>query len=812
MPRILAATFVLSLCHLPVAAGPGGSSIAEREIARREGLVLQAQELLTEGDAARKAKDFAAAVAAYRQAYEILPAASSTLELRGRALHSFSEVSVVHAEMLAMNARYDEANAALDAVLLPDWNPEYKPALKLKQQIQDPEHYNPAATPAHVEKVGEVERLLRMAQGHFDLGEFDLAAEHFNRVLAVDRYNVAARRGLEMVERRISQHHQSSRGHSRASMLRAVEEQWETAVPPRLQSNGGLVSHPALGGEPLAAGMMVREKLHTLIVPQIQLVDATLDEAVQYVASLSRSIDTVEPDPSKRGINIVLGGDATLANRRLSIFLQNVPLEYVLETMARDAGTGLQIGDYLVTIGPSDPTALEMRTYRVPPNFFTASAPSAMGAGDPFSGGDSSSSNLAFTRLSAQDILTQNGVTFPEGASATFSPITGLMTVRNTAENHDTIRSIVDNVSASAPKMVRLQCTIIEVNQDNAEEIGFDWLLGQFNIGGSAKVFGGGGTQGNQAGGTAQNFPFVPPVQDAQPVGQFPVTAGNRSGNGAIQPNSIDSLLAGQRGVDLSLKAPGVFGLAGVYTDAAFQVVLRGINQRKGVDVLSTPEVLTKSGHRARVEVVREFIYPTEFEPPEIPQDFGGGGGFGVINLVTGQGFGSSSSGGGAFPVTPTMPTTFESKKLGHVFEVEATVGPDNRTIDLDVLPSYSDFEGFVNYGTPIQTYVSSNQAPIVLTPNEILQPVFKSSRSDGPIKVTLYSGATMVIVALNMEETQSVEDKTPILGDLPFIGQLFRTHAQRVKQKAVVFSLKATVVDPAGETPHSTPAELAGQ
>jgi general secretion pathway protein D len=74
-----------------------------------------------------------------------------------------------------------------------------------------------------------------------------------------------------------------------------------------------------------------------------------------------------------------------------------------------------------------------------------------------------------------------------------------------------------------------------------------------------------------------------------------------------------------------------------VLTDPQFQVVLRALNQKKGVDLSSSPEVITKSGQRAKVEVTREFIYPTEFEPPEIPQDFGGGTAIAPVDLGGGQ-------------------------------------------------------------------------------------------------------------------------------------------------------------------------------
>src|SRR5205823_5193936 len=123
----------------------------------------------------------------------------------------------------------------------------------------------------------------------------------------------------------------------------------------------------------------------------------------------------------------------------------------------------------------------------------------------------------------------------------------------------------------------------------------FDWLLGQFNIG-NKKLFGGGGTSGQTTGPGVPtgdpNYPFAAP--GGAPVGQFPVTAGNRSGNLAISANAIDALLFPTAGA--SSLAPGIFGLSGVFTDPQFQVVIRALNQKKGIDLLSAPKVTTKSG------------------------------------------------------------------------------------------------------------------------------------------------------------------------------------------------------------------------
>ena len=71
--------------------------------------------------------------------------------------------------------------------------------------------------------------------------------------------------------------------------------------------------------------------------------------------------------------------------------------------------------------------------------------------------------------------------------------------------------------------------------------------------------------------------------------------------------------------------------MAGVFSDPQFQLVVRALNQQKGVDLLSAPRVTTKSGQKATIEIIREFIYPTQFQPPQIPQNFGNNNGTTVL-------------------------------------------------------------------------------------------------------------------------------------------------------------------------------------
>src|SRR5438067_3682376 len=218
-------------------------------------------------------------------------------------------------------------------------------------------------------------------------------------------------------------------------------------------------------------------------------------------------------------------------------------------------------------------------------------------------------------RADAKVFLQSMGVSFPPNSSATFFPHNGTLVVRNTADNLDMVDALVEQANASGPKQVEIEAKFIEITQTNLKELGFDWLLGPFKIGNHSGVFGSGGTSGTGTAVNSANFPFnngsVPVGSSASipgdGTGGGPVTAGNRSGTFGISANGLDALLAGTTG-GMSV-APGIFGLAGVFTDPQFQVVIRALNQKKGVDLLSAPKVTTKSGQRAIIEIVREFRY-----------------------------------------------------------------------------------------------------------------------------------------------------------------------------------------------------------
>jgi hypothetical protein len=93
------------------------------------------------------------------------------------------------------------------------------------------------------------------------------------------------------------------------------------------------------------------------------------------------------------------------------------------------------------------------------------------------------------------------------------------------------------------------------------------------------------------------------------------------------------------------------------------------------------------------VNAATGFPYPTRYLPPRVP------------SVVTGN--------GGVFPVLPAHPTGFVRRNVGDSMETTPTVNPDG-SITLDINVENVQFEGFINYGSPILRAGGSRGVPIL--------------------------------------------------------------------------------------------------
>lgn len=798
------------------------SGLAQKEMLRRQNAVAQSDSLRDEGREAYAKGDYKQAVDKYKEALQVLPDAPMVQDRRTYLTQVLADASTALGESYRKSGKYEEARALAADVLAVDAN--NADAKRLEEYIDDPIRSNPALTYEHTQNVDEVRRKLYTAEGHYNLGKYDDAHRTYEEVLRIDPYNKAARRGMEQVAQARADYYRAAYDHTRAHLLAEVDKAWELSVPPLITDEIDTGNQP----EGVVGGVAyILNKLKTIQIPVIDFEDTSVEEAIDFLRLRSIELDTSELDPNRKGINFVIrkprtggGGDAGLdadaagglgaaqdpgALRIKELRLRNVPLAEALRYICEATKLRYKVDEFAVTLVPATETDEDLftRNFRVPPDFLSklgggGGAGGADGGDDPFAedAGGGGGGALA-PRKSEMELLKDNGVKFPEGASAKFFAGSSTLLVRNTPTNLDIVEQIVEQFGKDSPKQVKISTKFVEISQENTDELGFDWIVSPFGLSAN-QVFLGGGTVGS--GQTRTNADFIGTVAGVNLPGVPAatgtnvtdiVTAGNRSGDGAINRNNIDAVLNNpNRTAQSASPAPGIAALTGLFSDGQVQLIMRGLAQKKGTDLMTAPSITARSGEKALIEIIREFIYPTEYEPPELPNSIGGAAG----------GDGGIGGNAGIFPVTPATPTSFETRNTGVTLEIEPTIGGNDFVIDLRFAPDIVEFEGFVNYGSPIQSPATDflgNPTTVTITENRIEMPVFSSRRVTTAL--TIYDGYTVAVGGLMREDVQMVEDKVPVLGDIPIVGRLFQTKAEnRIKSNLIIF-VTAQIIDATG-------------
>ncbi|WP_009965552.1 type II secretion system protein GspD [Verrucomicrobium spinosum] len=596
------------------------------------------------------------------------------------------------------------------------------------------------------ERSAAVKAALARANGLQNLGDLDKADLQLQDVLRTDPQNGAARRAMERGEQLRSPYYDAARDHQRARAISATAAMWEDAVPAVDLSHlfGSAGQESRMAGSNRAS---IQQKLRTLIVPLADFDSVSLVEVVEFLRIRSRDLD-----PAKKGVGFILHASPEIESRTLTLRMSSVPLEEVLRQATSLTGADYRVDEHAVIITSlqDKQEALISRQYRVPPDFLQTTPVAAAGGG------------LPTGRLGALELLQQRGVPFPDGATASYTPATNVLFVRNTATNMMLVDSLVDQAVNATAKQVEIQIRMVEVSDARVKELGIDWLLGQFNVPGSEKIFASGGGQS------------VP--GEVLPFAGRTVTDGLRSATEVLGLRSSGTRIGRALVPGADAKSPGAFAVSGVLTDPQFQGVLRGLNQSKGIDVMATPTLFTKSGQRAALKMVKEFRYPKEYDAPETP------------TRTTGGGLGK-----------PSSPRSFEKRDVGIVFEVEPVIG-QNKVIELSLSPSFLEFEGFIDYGQDFQNSTTDRLTgqPVYFTvENQILQPIFRANRIS--TAVSIWDGCTVVLGGAAFEKRFRADDKVPVVGDLPLIGRTFQSKVKQVERTNVLFFVTARIVDPGG-------------
>lgn len=148
-------------------------------------------------------------------------------------------------------------------------------------------------------------------------------------------------------------------------------------------------------------------------------------------------------------------------------------------------------------------------------------------------------------------------------------------------------------------------------------------------------------------------------------------------------------------------------------------------------------------------------------------------------------------------PGTSAITPITQPVETGPILDVVPYVLSDGYTINLALIPSLTDFNGYDT--APAIPGVTGNlnvvQLPTIL-PNFTVRQVVTT--------VNVWDNQTVVIGGLISSQVQSTKDKVPIIGDVPMFGRLFQSASKNTIKKNLMIFVTATIVDPAGNRVHS--------
>jgi general secretion pathway protein D len=199
------------------------------------------------------------------------------------------------------------------------------------------------------------------------------------------------------------------------------------------------------------------------------------------------------------------------------------------------------------------------------------------------------------------------------GKAVFFNDRLGVLFVKATEDDLDTIERAIQALN-QVPPQVHIKSRFIEVSQSDNKELGFDWYLGQFNLGNQAVAQAGNPGSLSTGSQTAAN-----------PLGYFP---------GATAPFILPD--GGQQLFSSGLASGAgstTATLTGILTNPNFQVVLHALESRSGVENLGEPEATTISGRQTQMRATSLISVVTglTFQAGTAATTTGAGGGGGAV-------------------------------------------------------------------------------------------------------------------------------------------------------------------------------------
>jgi general secretion pathway protein D len=569
----------------------------------------------------------------------------------------------------------------------------------------------------------------------------------------------------------------------------------------------------------------LEQKLKIIQIPGVQFFESPLPEVMQELQRQAKAFDLTEPDPSKKGVNIIplANGDEPFPN--VTITLNSMPLGQMIQFIAEMVSWTYDVRSDAIVVSKSGGTftgrSLETEFYEVTQGTIqrmTGGAGAAGGGGgaDPFAApGGGGGGGADDTGIKIKAFLEGAGIPFDDTKGHKFVFDGFQMIVTHERRFLDLIERILERLDADSSRQVEIETKFLEVQEGALDEVSFDW---QYSWGDPQYVL---------------DPETLNPVVDStgQPVVSFgkSFTGNTRTLATAHSASGMsrDTIISIPDNADANLNIPnptptlpgkisigqGVSPLLSVANQSlslgggAGSLILGGsqakllinaLKRKQGTDLLSAPRITVMDGQPAQITIAQEFIYPTDYEPAPVP---GGGGGGGAGAAGGAAALAQAIQIQSAVPQFDTVAPDDEQpgfREVGVVMDVTPRIEKYN-SIALELAPKVTEFDGFIEYGGSSAMIGTSavGSPPMIIQPSGILMPIFSVRKVN--TSVTIFDGATVIIGGLTREEVKTVNDKIPVLGNIPLIGRLFQSSAESYSKRNLLIFVSASIVSRGG-------------
>ena len=599
--------------------------------------------------------------------------------------------------------------------------------------------------PNHKVQTYQVQVLMEQGRKLIAAGELIPGKRKFEEVLLINPYDADALQCLQAVNDRIGKIGTQRYVNEHRRSISEVE--WKYAIP-ILPESASSEAKNIIAGSPRVkengGENALHQKLESMIIDRINFNEVTLGDAVKYLRDQSRQLD-----PNQRAVNIIL---QTNRNRPAGGQQEGGEGGAAAPAPAANgdqnaAAAAPPLEETLVNLDIRKKPLLKAiqelckvtkLAYRIDDYAVVIARPEEM-------------SNDMRTRLfpimisdqnseAIKKDLISNGVKFPPGSNIFYDSRISRMVATNTIDNLKKIEEVIHELFDNQEPMIQLQLKFIEITQKDLDELAFNWQLA---INSKQSYY----TNNGELTRTA----IVKENSNELLRYYYDESVGKTT---PVQDSTYTYIWENRDGTKVTAS---MFALD--WADSG--------------DVLASPRITTLSGQEASVQMTETHYYPSSWETMDTEQ---------ADDVVRGWVM------QGADP----QPTLDNEQELGVTFTVRPVLeDKERRLIRVPIsfpIKSFSDWMVF-----DARTVDSGGSVDGEYYKMPILNERNLST------EVLIYDGETIVLGGIAQDSSTIVNDKIPILGDIPLIGRLFRSKYNKSEKTNLLIFMTCRLVKPDG-------------